>query len=246
MPVLLVTLFIAAIGAGAFFIGLVRYLRRARRKPRFGKSLDSHDAFRDSSFRHPVALHRPHSWLVVRSRHLYTVQSALRLYSVRPCTWTEGFANDQKVFVAPPVNGWILISGSGLPDPADDVDASFRFLLTLSRKLGRVQYFGANRVLGHHAWIRAEGGRIVRAYAWAGRTQWNQGVETRAERELGLKCFRYLESPDGALFEHSEVILANVEKVPLLAARWSFDPASVDQYVLERASGVAGEAPRLY
>jgi hypothetical protein len=34
--------------------------------------------------------------------------------------------------------------------------------------------------------------------------------------------------------------------VPLLAARWSFDPASVDQRLLEQAPGIAGEAPRRF
>ncbi len=246
IPVLLLATLIVAVGAGALIVLLIRNWRRIHRASRLGTALDSTVEFPDPGARHPVALHRPNSWLVVRSRHVRAVQSALRLHNVKPCTWTEGFANDQKVFVAPPVNGWILIAGSGLPDPADDVDASFRFLQDLSRKLGQVQYFSANRILGHHAWVRAEAGRIVRAYAWAGRTLWNQGVKTGAELDMGMKCFQYLESPDDLAFDQSEVISANVEKVPLLAARWSFDPASIDQYVLERACGVAGEAPRRY
>jgi hypothetical protein len=126
------------------------------------------------------------------------------------------------------------------------VDACFRFLLDLSRKLGQVQFFGANRVLGHHAWVRVEAGRVVRAYAWAGRTVWNQGIKTRAELELGLKCFHYFEGPERSIFNHSDVVFSNAEKVPLLAARWSFDPAAVDERTFERACGIAGEPPRFY
>ena len=73
-----------------------------------------------------------------------------------------------------------------MPDPAVDVDACFRFVVDLSRKLGQVQFFSASRILHHHAWVRVEGGRVVRAYAWAGETLWSQGLRTPAEKELGM------------------------------------------------------------
>jgi hypothetical protein len=189
---------------------------------------------------------RPNIWVAIRSRDLLSVQSALGLSNPRPCSITQGLASEQKLFIAPPVHGWILVTGSGLPDPSDDVDACFRFQLTLSRKLGTVQFFCSNSVLGHHAWICMEGGRVVRAYAWAGKTLWNQGVRTRAELELGLKSFQYFESPDETISRDSDWISINTEKVPLLAARWSLDPATIDQYTLEHAFGVAGEPSRLY
>jgi hypothetical protein len=191
-------------------------------------------------------MHRPASWLVIRGRNPQDVQAALGLNNPKPCTWTKGLASEQKLFIAPPVNGWILIVGAGLPDPADDVDACFRFLLDLSRKLGQVQFFSANRVLGYHAWVRVEAGRVVRAYAWAGKTVWNQGIKTRAELELGMKCFHYFEALERSLFGQSDVTFANCEKVPLLAARWSFDPAAIDERIFERACGIAGEPPRFY
>jgi hypothetical protein len=37
-----------------------------------------------------------------------------------------------------------------------------------------------------------------------------------------------------------------VEKVPLLAARWSFDPATIDGRILAQAHGIAGKPSRLY
>ena len=46
----------------------------------------------------------------------------------------------------------------------------------LSRKIGQVQFFSVNRAVNHHAWVQAEAGVIQRAYAWAGRTFWNQGA----------------------------------------------------------------------
>jgi len=190
-------------------------------------------------------LHRPTTWLAVRSRNVHAVQVALGLNNAQPCTWLEGLSGDEKLFIAPPVKGWVLIIGFGLPDPADDVDLCFRFLTGLSQKLGHVQFFKANRVLGHHAWVRVENGEVMRGYAWAGKTLWNQGMTTRAESEFGLKCFQYFESPDETL-EESEIAAVNVEKVFFLASRWSLDPASVDENLFEHAYGIAGEPPRLY
>jgi hypothetical protein len=43
-----------------------------------------------------------------------------------------------------------------------------------------------------------------------------------------------------------DAIAANVERVPLLAARWSLDPAAIDEVFLERERGIAGEPPRRY
>lgn len=190
--------------------------------------------------------HRPECWLAVRSRYPHGVQAALGLCHPHPCSWTEGLAGEQRLFVAPPVKGWILITGSGLPDPGDDIDVCFRFLHNLGRKLGQVQLFHANRVVNHHAWVRLEGPRVVRAYAWAGATLWNQGIRSPAECELGLKCFPYLEAPDRPLFGQVDILAVNTEKVPLLAARWSLDPAAIDTRVFEHTRGVAGEPSRLY
>jgi hypothetical protein len=243
IPVVLLLLFGAAFGCGAAITLFVWYWRRkhlALPEP-VESRLDFLPNFAPMT---RSFLARPVSWLVVRNRDLSAAQSALGLHNPRPCTWLEGLANERELFIAPPVNGWVLIVGSGLPDPADDVDVCFRFLLELSRKLGHVQFFNASVISGQHAWVRAEAGRIVRAYAWAGETLWNQGIKTRAELELGFKCFHYLETPDFAPFGQPEIISANVGKVPLLAARWSFDPASVDQRLLEQAPGIAGEAPR--
>lgn len=204
-------------------------------------SLDSLDLLPPHNFSH-----RPNSWVAVRNRDLQVVQSALGLSNPRPCTWIQGLMSEQQLFIAPPIHGWILITGCGLPDPSDDVDACFRFLQELSRKLGQVHFYSANSILGHHAWVRAEAGRIVRAYAWAGKTLWNQGAKTQAEIVLGLKCFQYFEMPEPVLFEQPDVISMNTEKVPQLAAQWSIDPAAIDERTLDLARGIAGEPRRLY
>lgn len=225
-------------------LAVVALARAARRRSQLHLTRvpesDSHPAPVFRTLR-SVLVQRPPAWLAIRSRSLEAVQSALGLGNPQPCTWIEGLSGDRRLFIAPPVRGWILVVGSGLPDPAEDVDACFRFLTGLSRKLGQVQFFSASRVVGHHAWARVEGGRVVRAYAWAERTLWNQGVKTAAELELGVKCLRYLEQPPSAGIGPGDIIASNTEKVPLLAARWSLDPAEIDDRQLEHARGISGD-----
>ncbi|HEX3626873.1 MAG TPA: hypothetical protein VH280_15800 [Verrucomicrobiae bacterium] len=137
---------------------------------------------------------------------------------------------EHEFFISPRVNGWVIVTGLAIPTPDDDVDECFRFLVSLSRKLGHVQFFHAQRVLHYHAWARLDDGYVTRAYAWADGTVWNQGPKTMPEAELGLKCFDYGEPCPRT------IAARNVEKVARLAARWNFDPAAVD----ESAVGVAG------
>jgi hypothetical protein len=226
-----------AIGIGA----LVLALKRARLS-----SPKSRNEAVECPFARSCFMRRPDCWLAIKSRSLLAVQSALGLHNAKPCSWIDGFMVDRKVFIAPPVKGWILVMGSGLPNPSEDVDACFRFITALSRRLGRVQFFSTSRVVNYHAWVDARGGRVIRAYAWAGKTLWKQGRRTSAELELGLKCFDYGETADRPFFGQPDILAANVEKVPLLAARWSLDPAKIEEAALEKERGVAGEPSRWF
>jgi hypothetical protein len=206
-----------------------------------------HHAPAGSSGRHPI-LKRPDCWLAIKNRNLMAVQSALGLHNPKPCTWSEGLSgsSDQKLFISPPVSGWILVIGPALPDPSDDVDICHRFLMDLSRKVGHVQFFNASGILNHHAWIQIETGRVHRAYAWAGRTLWNEGKVTQAEKDLGLKCFDYAETVESNAFGLPESIASNLERVHLLASRWSLDPDEIDERYIDREWGIVGEPSRRF
>ena len=174
------------------------------------------------------------------------VQAALGLRKAMPCSWEEGLsaAHERGLFISPPINGWTLVMGANLPDPAEDVDRSFHFLLCLSTKLGQVQFFSVNRPLHHHAWVRADSGQVQRAYAWAGKTLWNQGSKTASEVELGLKCFDYGEPFPPLDFTGTDPVALNTERVPLLAARWSLDPSGIDPRMLRESQGISGRLSR--
>jgi hypothetical protein len=180
---------------------------------------------------------RPCCWLAIRAVSPEAVKTALGLYHAQPCSWVEGLSGDHDFFISPRLNGWVIVTGMGLPNPTDDVDATFLFLTALSKQLGHVQYFYASRLLHHHAWARLDDGCVTRAYAWAGETVWNQGIETLPEIEAKVRLFAY--------GDHTATILdaeTNFEKVPQLAARWSLDPAEVKLHSLRQATGIAGES----
>ncbi|MGC3957345.1 MAG: hypothetical protein QM813_05115 [Verrucomicrobiota bacterium] len=162
------------------------------------------------------------------------------MHQPRPCSWSEGLILPRQLFIAPPINGWTLVFGTGLPLPDDDVDVSYRFLRELSQKLGHVQFFQADALAQHHAWVQLESGRVIRAYAWAGTTLWNQGVKTSAEIALGMNCFGYGENPGSDDWTVADHLVANVDKVPQLAHRWSLDPAEIDGRALAQQQGIAG------
>jgi hypothetical protein len=239
---LLILVFGMALGVGMIcFLLVVHFMRTGRLSSR--NVLHGREHSRDRRIYGPVFL--PSRWLAIRSTQLHAVQNALRLHKPQPCSWEEGLtvSHDQKLFVSPPIAGWTLVMGASLPDPADDVDRCFHFLLDLSRKLGHVQFFSLNRVLNHHAWVQAEQGQILRAYAWAGRTLWNQGKITRGEAALGMICLGYTEQANTG-FGAIDAAGANTDRVPLLAARWSLDPAAIDVRRFKENQGIAGELSR--
>jgi len=244
LPQLLFVLLGIVIGVLFVFSALMLRALHKERSPT--RRLPRHSEFlRDRRANVPLAF-VPTRWLAIKSGNPHLVQAALGLANPKPCSWEEGLsaAHEHKLFIAPPVNGWILVMGSSLPEPGDDVDKCFRFLLDLSRKLGHIQYFSVHRAVNHHAWVRAENGIVLRAYAWAGRTLWNQGRLTRHEIELGLKCFAYGDGEDRIEFGRVDPAAVNTERVPLLAASWSLDPAAIDARALKEHQGIAGRLSR--
>ncbi|MEW6158180.1 MAG: hypothetical protein AB1813_12150 [Verrucomicrobiota bacterium] len=191
----------------------------------------------------PTIFDFPCRWLAIKSTNLSAVQSALGLHNPKPCSWCDGLSSleDHKLFLSPPVQGWILAIGNGLPDPGEDIDDCYRLIVKLSRELGQVQFFSTNRIVNYHGWVRAERGRIVRAYAWAGETLWNQGTPTAAETDLGMRCFDYGERAEILSINQVDSNLSNSEKVSALAARWSIDPTTLDETVFSSGQGIAGD-----
>src|SRR5438874_12592099 len=117
MAVLLLSLLSLAVSLGTAMVFLL--VRHARRR-RVGASLAGPFTHAPLPRRHFIT--RPSCWLAVKSRNPRALQSALALHHVKPCSWLQGLAGEAKLFIAPPVRGWLLVFGSGLPEPQEDVD----------------------------------------------------------------------------------------------------------------------------
>lgn len=242
---LLLLLLAAVIVLGAVCFLLVIHFVGQRRREHTADAPEDHPGDGSVFWQTGGMLLVPARWMAVRAGTVREVRNALELSNATPCRIEDGLAGNhqQALFLAPPIHGWVLITGPGVPDPAEDIDEVFHLLRALSIKLGAAQFFSFNRTLGHHAWAWARGGGIVRAFAWAGHTVWNEGEVTPAETHFRMRCPAY-EDPAPQSLRSREAILANLDKVPLLAGRWSLDPVSVHQQQ-PNAMGVAGEFTRI-
>jgi len=199
------------------------------------------------STRSVLTLPMPHRWLAIRSSNTTFLRETLHIGTEEGSPWSEALVRfrERLIFISPPWRGWSLVVGAAIPDPAADIDQLFRFLSGLSREVGEVQFFSADRVLNHHAWAWLREGNVVRAYAWAGETLWSQGDCTLDERLLGLTAHDYGEAVEGPGSCGGPSEQQNAERVALLARRWSLDPAEASAYflALEASSRIRREGP---
>ncbi len=191
----------------------------------------------------PNNLNSPEQWLAIRSGNVAAIQETLGLSNPQRCTWKDGFAISgvERLFISPPVNGWILVVGPALPAPEEDVDFCFHFISHISKRLGHVQFFSVNSALNHHCWVRAHTGRIERAYAWCGETQWNQGPVTPEESVIGMECHQYGISIEDLDPKQITQLSNNTLNIPQLAARWSINPDALSPEIFTKSSGITGE-----
>jgi hypothetical protein len=174
-------------------------------------------------------------WFAVPSADIDSILRAFWLRQPAPCNWAEGVtaAYQGKVFVTPPVRGWVLLPSRHWlwqldREPGCVVGAAVR---ALSKQLGVVQFFASHRVPELHLWAQATTGRLLRGYGYIGEigeTVWDEGNPTAAELEVG---------PFDA--DHSP----NEESVMQVAARWSVNPCELDQSGIESALGVLCSPP---
>lgn len=228
----------AVVGLLVFFVFIYRRHLRAMR--RAGRGLDPLSPL-TSARRKAVPFQMPPRWLAVKSSNTVAIRELLGLPDEAGPAWSDALARsrERRFFVSPPVDGWTLVIGASVPDPSQDVDEAFRFLTGFSAAIGEVQLFLCDRVLSFHGWARLKMGSVVRAYAWAGTTQWNQGTMTIEERLLGLHCRPYGEEAEPPAYGEISPDQQNTDRVVLLARRWSADPVAVSEILLQQEAEAA-------
>jgi hypothetical protein len=202
----------------------------------------------DSSVDGPVSFGSDLAWVALESTDPLAVATALGLQRRHPVTWKEGAAAACKsgVFVTPPVGDWTLAVGRCL-FPPEQVGAFAKPLLEeLSRRFQDAQYFCTHRESELHVWARARKGLFLRGYGWLGQRSsviWNEGPQTKQEFDLG---FRFTDGPTtpAVVNRADDPTTADENCVLQLAALWSVDPSSLDDYSSESDGGIVGEIPQ--
>ncbi|MEN6627568.1 MAG: hypothetical protein ABFD69_15195 [Candidatus Sumerlaeia bacterium] len=190
------------------------------------------------------------AWLAIRTGEPEKVVEALGLTEVRPCSWAEGIkvAYIGRVFVSPPVNGWVFAVSFAFPSEPETIAP---FLEEVGGHFDEVQYFGTHRVVEYHAWALARAGKIVRAYAYLGErgeTLWDVGPKTPGELELGVNFFdeRSPEAKDEKYFERTDLAYPDEEYVMQIAGKWSVNPDLLEEMALPPGSGLTGRLPKQF
>jgi hypothetical protein len=193
----------------------------------------------------PVPFGPKMAWLALDTTDTEAVSAALGLQEGRAGTWAEGIeaAHQSAVFITPPLADWTLAVGTAL-FPPDRVEAFVKPLLErLSRQFGEAQYFCTHQDAGLQVWARARRGRLVRGFGWLGvnsLTLWDEGAQTKEERDLGLPFSAGPSSPADQ-GQKPNVALPTEERLMQLACLWSIDPTGLDEQFKEPAMGLVGQ-----
>lgn len=184
----------------------------------------------------PVPFGYKCAWLAISTEDSEAVVQALALRHVHKSGWQKGIesAYGGEVFVTPPLQGWVLVVSSRLPDIPDRTrpDELAPLVKTLGKKFPQVQYFGTHRVVEYHGWLRATQGEIVRRYAYLGErgeTLCDEGKRTEEETKLGLI--------------YNDCKFPKEQDVMRLAGAWSIDPTTLDELKLGKSEGYLGSLP---
>jgi hypothetical protein len=176
-------------------------------------------------------------WLAVHGATTAAVARELQLNDVAPSGWEAGVkgAYAGRVFVTPPIDGWVLAASVRFPDAGDATheDRATPLLKRLSNVFGEVQYFGTYDEIGWSAWARFRNGAAVRKVAVLGAQDallWNEGEPTTAELSLGL-------TPKGP---GKDAPALDEKAVLSLARAWSLDPSTLESRHLGPSLGISG------
>ena len=246
---LLVVMLLASLSTVLGILGIFLFLYRRDRRRQRAAGLGPPPGLKEIGsrpYRRCLPFPVPDQWLAIRGASPARIREVFRSRMARQSSWADALvrAHEGRLFVSPPVDGWSLVIGAGMPDVFHDVDRAFHFLRQTSEALGTVHFFAANRVLHSHAWARLDDGRVTRAYAWAGTTLWNEGRVTLEERLLGLQCRDYAEAAEPVRYGEVPAEYRNTDRLILLARRWGIDPIIASELIVHHESVAEREERR--
>jgi hypothetical protein len=189
-------------------------------------------------------------WIAVQAPSARVLAESLGLHEMQVANWHSGLEAAYEypgnyIFVTPPVNGWVLAVGNGIPDPSDPSTlASWRAIMaSLSKSFGDTQYFASHRVSSYYAWARYLDGTEKRLFAHADEIIFNIGQPYAEESDLITHLFDSScpEANTDAYWERKDLRMPDEEDVLRIASKWSINPAELDSADQPPSVGVVGK-----
>lgn len=189
----------------------------------------------DTTIDSPISFGFKCMWFAVKTDNTSRVAEILKIESPQPSNWKSGFeyAFKKSVFVSPPIDGWTLAIGWGLPpgDSPESIAEVKEILNQLSQEFNESQFFCTHRVVEYHCWIRSENGQITRTYSYYGENGENIevfGPPTNIESEFDLVNSFSPESENEEYWEREGLVYPDEDLVIEIAKNWSVDPTTLD------------------
>ncbi len=167
------------------------------------------------------------SWLCVKCDSSEQVIDAIDLKKAARSNWEFGLSQTRdRVFVSPPLDGYVLAVGYGTFGIMPSADEELEALKAVAAKFDEVQCYASHRVSDFYAWAKFVKGELVRGYVWnggEGMVSLNEGELTPEEENLGFNSFI-----QGNEDDWENVGFPDEENVVEIAAAWGIDPLFED------------------
>jgi hypothetical protein len=183
----------------------------------------------------PVPFGYKCAWFAIKTEKPESLIPLFAGHRFKPSTWQEaGSYND--LYITPVVAGWTFYVGGDVltPDTPKGLEEIEKLLIRASA-LGKACYFASFRTVDYYSWACAENGRLLRGYC-EGESEiiWDAGEKQGIE-----KTFVYPQEAanDPDSFQQD---IPDEGMVIRIAADWSLDPTTLDQFTCSGHGYVAG------
>jgi hypothetical protein len=181
----------------------------------------------------PVAFGYKIAWLAIRTTDPRHVARVVGISDLQPANWETGLEaafRRQGLFVSPPVEGWVFVAGSQLPEPAPPVRLAAweSWIQRIAQEFSEVQYIGNQRVTSFYAWARFVDGREMRLFSSAdGEIYVDRGTPAEVEKPWAQT------DQDCCLPDEADVLL--------VAGQWGLNPMTLEDRDYPRGAGLFGQ-----
>lgn len=194
------------------------------------------------------------AWFAIPTPDSTKVIDAFGFKDVTRANWASGvqavYGDLTQVYITPPVEGWTLVLGLGLPsfDNDERTREFLAFIEKVAASFPEFYYFGTHRVVDFHGWVKAADGKIQRAYAYLGErgeTLYESGKKTPEEIALGFAFFdeRSPEAASESYYDRKDLRFPGEEDVMKLSAAWTINTQTLDKRT-EKGTGYLAKVGR--